>query len=71
MNSEPEWSGRVPYLEDGDQCTPEGIEIVPRFLFQFEDAIEFASEHLHAQQGKDDDEQKQEEQERCNGFHRV
>lgn len=57
------------YLEDGDECLREIVEVASSDLLIRE--VELSSEHLHAQQSEDDNEEEEEEQERCDGADRV
>ena len=58
------------YLEDGEQCLVECVEVVARYC----DAAviaELAAEQLHAEQREDDDEEKQQQQQAGDRTHAV
>ena len=60
---------RAAHLEAGEQGLREGVECAPLHLSVVK--VEFASEQLHAQQGKDNEEEEEQKQQGADSLHGV
>ena len=52
------YSNEFAYLKDSEQGLPEGVKVVSGFVSGVV-VVESAAKHLHAKQGKDDDEEEE------------